>query len=80
MIRAVLFQIKTPQKVVYEGAVKSIRLPSMEGIIQILEGHTPLITVLKEGVIEIEDGPSFKIKGGYAYIQSKNWSVYTPYE
>lgn len=52
---------------IFEGEAQSLVLPAQEGVIQVLEGHTPLVAVLKEGDLVIErDGKSqvIPIAGG----------------
>ncbi len=39
---------------IFEGEAQSLTLPTQEGSIQVLEGHTPLVAVLKEGDLVIE--------------------------
>lgn len=41
-------------KVLFEGVVNSMVLPSTEGELTILKNHIPLITPLKKGVIRLK--------------------------
>lgn len=63
--------ILSPDKNLYSGNVKSISLPGIDGSLGILEGHAPLITVLRKGTIKIEgaDGTqNFDVNGGVVEV------------
>lgn len=48
--------IITPSKKIFEGSIKSITLPGINGSFQVLPDHAPLITTLTSGrVIYIQD-------------------------
>jgi F-type H+-transporting ATPase subunit epsilon len=47
------FKIVTPDGVIYEDAVESVSLPTMNGEITVLPHHIPLISVIKSGEIRI---------------------------
>jgi F-type H+-transporting ATPase subunit epsilon len=48
-------EIRTPQKLIYEGEVGSVRAPGMLGSFEILGGHIPFLTVLEVGEIRIRE-------------------------
>ncbi len=50
-------EIVTPEKKIFEGEADSATFPGADGSFQILNGHAPLISLLKGGVVE------YKIKG-----------------
>ena len=45
-------EILTPEKKVFEGDVTLITFPGADGSFQVLDHHAPLISLLKEGVVE----------------------------
>ena len=47
-------EIVAPLGKIYEGEVKEITLPGSDGEFGVLEGHTPLVTTLKTGVVDIK--------------------------
>jgi F-type H+-transporting ATPase subunit epsilon len=61
-------EIITPEKTLFEGEVNLVQLPGIDGSFEILNNHAPLVSVLKEGKIKINDESKkeqfFDIKGG----------------
>ncbi|MBI1925456.1 F0F1 ATP synthase subunit epsilon [Candidatus Poribacteria bacterium] len=60
-------EIRTPQKLIYDGNVASVRAPGVLGSFEILAGHIPFLTVLEVGEIRIREseGPqSISTSGG----------------
>lgn len=55
-------EIVTPEKKVFEGDADSAVFPGADGSFQILNSHAPLISLLKEGVVE------YKIKGSVQQV------------
>ena len=47
-------EIRTPEKLIYEGDVTSVHAPGIEGNFQILTGHIPFLTALDAGEIRIQ--------------------------
>jgi F-type H+-transporting ATPase subunit epsilon len=45
-------EILTPEKKVFEGNVTIATFPGADGSFQVLDNHAPLISLLKEGVVE----------------------------
>ena len=60
-------EIRTPQQLIYEGDVSSVRAPGELGSFEILPGHIPFLTVLEIGEVSIRetDTPqSLAVSGG----------------
>ena len=53
-------EIITPESKIFEGEVDAVRLPGKEGLFQILNGHAPLISTLREGELKIDIPTSAK--------------------
>ena len=49
-------EIITPESNVFSGDAKSVSLPGLDGIFQVLNNHAPVISALKKGnlVVELE--------------------------
>ncbi|RAW03423.1 ATP synthase F1 subunit epsilon [Pseudochryseolinea flava] len=45
-------EILTPEKRVFEGEVSIATFPGADGSFQVMDHHAPLISLLKEGVVE----------------------------
>ena len=66
--------VVTPYKNFYEGEVSSVTIPTPEGEIGILAGHSPLVVALEPGVCMVrvgEDVKHFTCSEGYAEIGQK---------
>jgi F-type H+-transporting ATPase subunit epsilon len=61
-------EIITPDKKIYEGELKRVRLPGSKGLFEILNNHAPIISTLEKGTIRIieENGrrSTFEVNGG----------------
>ncbi len=59
--------IITPERVVYEGDVEQVTLPTMAGEITVLPGHIPVITTIAPGTLLARAGndtPVFAVARG----------------
>ena len=64
-------EIITPDKKVFEGEVSSVTFPGVDGSFQVLNDHAPLVSLLKEGVVEYkskEQANHVKITGGVVEV------------
>lgn len=64
-------EILTPEKKVFEGDVTIATFPGADGSFQIMEHHAPLISLLKEGVVEYKSKDSSQnvtITGGVVEV------------
>jgi F-type H+-transporting ATPase subunit epsilon len=48
-------EIITPDKKVYEGDIKSVRVPGKKGSFQVLKDHAPIISTLESGLVIMVD-------------------------
>jgi F-type H+-transporting ATPase subunit epsilon len=66
--------IVTPEKKVYSGDIKSVRVPGKKGSFQVLKDHAPIISTLDSGpVIMVEaegDEKIFDISGGIIEVKA----------
>jgi len=67
-----LLEIITPDKKLFEGEVKAVTLPGIDGSLGILDKHAPLISALRKGIIEITESSSaqtkFEVNGGVVEV------------
>ncbi|MEX1238319.1 MAG: ATP synthase F1 subunit epsilon [Cyclobacteriaceae bacterium] len=64
-------EILTPEKKVFEGDVVIATFPGSDGSFQVMDNHAPLISLLKEGLVEYkskEGSNSLKITGGVVEV------------
>ena len=66
-------EIITPDKKIYEGDIKSIRVPGKKGSFQVLKDHAPIISTLENGPVFIvdQDGKeiNLEINGGVIEVK-----------
>ena len=66
--------ILTPEKLLFEGEIKSIKLPGTNGEFEILNNHAPIISTLSKGEICVtntnNDKEKFNINGGVIEMQN----------
>ena len=65
-------EILTPEKKVFEGNVSIATFPGADGSFQVMDNHAPLISLLKEGIVEYrsakEAGQTLRITGGVVEV------------
>jgi F-type H+-transporting ATPase subunit epsilon len=53
MAQTFTFELVSPEKVLLAGEAEQVQLPGAEGDMTILPGHSPLISTLRPGVINV---------------------------
>jgi F-type H+-transporting ATPase subunit epsilon len=66
-------EIITPDQKVFEGDIKSVRVPGQKGSFQVLKDHAPIVSTLDNGPVIIVD-PSgvetrYEINGGVIEVK-----------
>ncbi|HNX67510.1 MAG TPA: ATP synthase F1 subunit epsilon [Bacteroidales bacterium] len=65
--------IITPDKRVFSGSVRSVRVPGQKGSFQVLKDHAPIISTLDRGVVVVvaEDDTvtEIQISGGVVEVK-----------
>jgi F-type H+-transporting ATPase subunit epsilon len=66
-------EIITPDRKVFEGDVKSVRVPGKKGSFQVLKDHAPIVSTLENGPVIMVDQAGFetrfKINGGVIEVK-----------
>ncbi len=66
-------EIITPDRKVYEGEIKSVRVPGKKGSFQVLKDHAPIISTLEKGSVIIVDQANkeivYEIDGGVVEVK-----------
>ncbi len=52
--KTIKFEIATPERVVFKDFILQVSVPTTEGEVTILPKHSPLVSILKPGVLEIK--------------------------
>lgn len=71
-------KVITPERTLFEGEVRIVKLPGAMGQFTVLEHHAPLVSTLTEGKIIYkadEDEKNVEIKGGVAEIRNNQVTV-----
>ena len=67
-------EIITPDKKVFEGEIKSVRVPGKKGSFQVLKDHAPIISTLDNGPVMIVDEENkeinYEISGGVIEVKA----------
>jgi F-type H+-transporting ATPase subunit epsilon len=67
-------EIITPEKKIFEGEIKSVRVPGKKGSFQVLKDHAPIISTLDKGPVIIIDNDGretiFEINGGVIEVKT----------
>ena len=67
-------EIITPETELFNGEVKSVKLPGSTGEFEILKNHAPIISTLNKGDIRIitseQDSKKISINGGVIELQN----------
>ena len=66
-------EIITPDKKVFDGEIKSVRVPGKKGSFQVLKDHAPVVSTLDAGLIYIVDHSGnevrYKISSGVIEVK-----------
>ena len=71
--------ILTPDKEIFAGDIKSVKVPGAAGQLQILNNHAPLISFLQKGevvVVKTDGAPlKFTIEKGFVEVLRKEGAL-----
>jgi len=67
-------EIITPDKKVFEGEIKSVRVPGKKGSFQVLKDHAPIVSTLDNGTVIMVDHDGnemrYEISGGVIEVKA----------
>ena len=73
------FELVSPERVLFSGAVDAVVLPASEGDMTVLAGHSPVMTTLKTGFLVITSNPGngrrILVRGGFADVNQSGLTV-----
>jgi F-type H+-transporting ATPase subunit epsilon len=71
--------VLTPEKKIYQGEIKAVKVPGTSGQFEILNGHAAIVSSLAKGPIRITkiDGgqESYNITGGFVEVLKNEVSL-----
>lgn len=73
--RKIRFKIITPERIVYESEIDSVTLPTKLGVITVMAGHVPLVSLLSPGemVIDKDDTEyNFAVSTGFIEVRPES--------
>ena len=65
-------KIVSPEKVIYDGEVESVKGPGTQGAFEILNNHAPIISSLGDGKVEFtasQGSRSIDVRGGFVEVK-----------
>ena len=74
------FELVTPEKLVRSEEVHMVIVPGTEGEFGVLEGHAPVMSVVRSGEIIVYSGPNtvsarIHVDGGFAEVNERGLTV-----
>lgn len=75
-------RIITQKKILFDGEVNQVEIPSVDGALGVLPGHRPIIAALGSGEIVCKTNggeQKFPVHGGYADVEKFTVNIYTNY-
>ncbi|HWG04675.1 MAG TPA: F0F1 ATP synthase subunit epsilon [Beijerinckiaceae bacterium] len=73
------FELVSPEKLLFSGDVLSVLAPGTEGEFMVLPGHAPLMSVLKPGIVTVEETETKSqrlfVRGGFADVSSNGFTI-----
>jgi F-type H+-transporting ATPase subunit epsilon len=72
------FDLVSPEKLLFSGAVTQVDVPGSEGDFGVLAGHAPMVTTLRPGILVVyrDDGElRVVVNGGFAEVSPTGLTV-----
>jgi F-type H+-transporting ATPase subunit epsilon len=60
-----------PERSLYDGAATSVVAPAFDGMVGVLPGHAPFLTLLGSGTLTVSEGGTterFTVAGGFLQV------------
>jgi F-type H+-transporting ATPase subunit epsilon len=73
-----ILEIVSPEATLFKGEVISVSLPGVDGSFQILNNHAPIVSILKQGTVQIA-ATSFKfdkaVAEKFTKVNNQNYTL-----
>ena len=71
--------ILSPEKEIFSGAVKSVKVPGADGQFEMLENHAPIVSSLSKGEVRVlksnGEKMAFQVEGGFVEMLNNEVSL-----
>ncbi|MES2798739.1 MAG: hypothetical protein V4638_01875 [Bacteroidota bacterium] len=61
-------EIITPEAKIFSGEVEAVQLPGLDGLFQVLDGHTAVISTLQKGRVKVDLTSPFNTEDKYSKL------------
>jgi len=79
MVGKVHFDLVSPERLLISEQADMVTVPGAEGYFGVLEGHMPLVSTLRAGMIDVKGGDQgdarYFIRGGFAEVTTTKITV-----
>ena len=74
------FELVTPERLMRAEDVHMVVVPGTEGDFGVLEGHAPVMAVIRPGELAVYSGPNtvsarIRVEGGFAEVNERGLTV-----
>ena len=73
------FELVSPERLLFAGDVEAVVVPGSEGAFTVLKDHAPVMSVLRPGIVEVDETASKKqrlfVRGGFADVSSNGLTI-----
>lgn len=72
------FSLVSPERELFSGEADSVLVPGTEGQFEVQAGHSPLMSTLSPGMLEVRDGGNTRkiyVRGGFADVSANGLTV-----
>ncbi len=73
------FELVSPERLIFSGAVEQVVVPGSEGAFTVLDGHAPMMSTIRPGVIEVfetrERSNKLFVRGGFVDVSGKGLTI-----
>ena len=69
-------KISTPAKVIFQGEIEKISIPTENGNLKVMDGNTPMVTSVKPGIIKLWPMKNNIQVGNEMYVSTSKGMVF----
>ena len=73
------FELVSPERLLFSGNVEAVVVPGAEGAFTVLRDHAPFMSVLKPGIVEVDESQTKKqrlfVRGGFADVSAGGLTI-----